>query len=424
LPSKHLLAIIAGRIATWRINVKGGKIYTAKLTFLLLLPLLWCLLLPVVADGRAEAAPGSVVAPEGGARGTIGKAAAEVPVVQIEGPNAGLVVGQSSPPIPALGSLIVLTSPPGARVFLDGQEQKGKSPLNIPDVLAGDHLVKVHLDQYYDAEQKVAVAVDWVSRVEFDLKGGHLEACGDQWLESEAAVRCRAEEEERKVAVLIGEFVKVAGGCFQMGDTVGAGWSDEKPVHEVCLDGFAIAKYEVTQGQWLAVMGRNPSYFKKGNNFPVEQVSWAEVQNFVSRLNTLTGRNFRLPSEAEWEYAARSGGKKELYAGGDNLGVLAWYVGNAGPFSHAVGTRQPNGLGIYDMSGNVAEWVQDWYDSEYYKISPRNNPVGPLGGCSGRVIRGGGWNIDAGLARAANRDRYEPTNRFAAVGFRLAYSIK
>jgi len=404
--------------------LKKGMIYIGGVALGLMLQLLLSPVLPVMVVGGAEAASASVVAPSGVDRGTAGAVGAGVPANQAVEPDPGPAVAENSSQIPGRGSLSVLTSPPGARVYLDGLEQKGKTPLNISEVQVGAHLLKVHLDRYFDAEQDVVVAVDWVSPVKFDLKGGHLEACGERWLEPEAAARCRAEEEERKWAVLLGEFVKVAGGCFQMGDSFGGGGSDEEPVHEVCVDNFAIGKFEVTQGQWLAVMGKNPSYFKNGNNFPVEQVSWSEVQNFITRLNMLSGRNLRLPSEAEWEYAARSGGKNELYAGGDNPGALAWYDGNAGPSSHAVGTRQPNGLGIYDMSGNVGEWVQDWYGSDYYKISPRRNPVGPLGGCSGRVVRGGGWNVEAGLARAVNRDRYEPTNRFAAIGFRLAYSIK
>lgn len=231
-------------------------------------------------------------------------------------------------------------------------------------------------------------------------------------------------DEEKKHAALLGEFVAVPGGCFQMGDSFGDGSFDERPVHEVCLDPFAIGKFEVTQGQWLAVMGKNPAYFKKGDNFPVEQVAWSEAQNFVTRLNEITGKNIRMPSEAEWEYAASSGGKKELYAGGDQISNLAWYDANSGSTPHAVGTKQPNGLGIYDMSGNVAEWVQDWYGSEYYSLSPRKNPVGQQGGAFGRVYRGGGWNTSPHMARTAKRDRYEPSNYFAAIGFRLAYSLK
>lgn len=391
-----------------------GKIFSKGVTFL---PLLF------LVAGVARALPGSEATPEGGTKGTV-RAGVEPPAVSSMGPGAGPAAGENSSINYGHGSLSVQSSPSGAKVFLDGLEQKGKTPLNIPAVPAGAHLVKVHLDRYYDAEREVVAVADWVSRVDFDLKGGHLEACGDKWLESEAAARCRAEEEERRFAVLVGEFVTITGGCFKMGDIFGDGWSDEKPQHEVCLDDFAIGKYEVTQGQWAAVMGKNAAYFKKGDKFPVEQVSWTEAQDFITKLNTLTGRKFRMPSEAEWEYAARGGGKKELYAGGNNLDALAWYDNNSGLTSHEVGTRKPNDLGIYDMSGNVAEWVQDWYDSEYYKFSPLKNPVGPLSGFYGRVLRGGGWNNDAGLARTVNRDRYEPSNRFAAVGFRLAYSLK
>jgi formylglycine-generating enzyme required for sulfatase activity len=400
--------------------VKKGKLCTVEMAFWLSLPLLLALVLGVATGTPVEAAPAMVAAP-----GDVGKSAAGTVAEPLAVPaKVEPAVGKDSPQVSGLGGISVFTSPPGATVYLDGREQKGRTPLNLIEIPAGPHSLKVHLDRFYDAEQAVLVEADWVAPAKFDLKGGHLEACGEKWLEPEAAIRCRAEEEERKFAALSGEFVKVAGGCFQMGDTFSSGWSDEKPVHEVCVDGFAIGKYEVTQGQWLAVMGKNPSYFKKGNNYPVEQVTWTEAQNFITKLNSITGKTFRMPSEAEWEYAARSGGKNELFAGGDIIGALAWYAGNAGPSSHAVGTKQPNGLGIYDMSGNVSEWVQDWYDSEYYKISPRNNPVGPLGGCYGRVIRGGGWNLEANLARVANRDRYEPSNRFAGVGFRLAYSTK
>lgn len=336
----------------------------------------------------------------------------------------GAAVDESYALTPEPGGLEVLTSPPGARVYLDGQEREGKTPKIFPELAVGAHQLKVHLDRYYDTEQTVEVEAGAVARIELELKGGKLIACGELWLEPEAARQCLAEMGEKIQVAAIGEFVSVPGGCFPMGDNFGGGGVDERPVHEVCLDPFAIGKFEVTQKQWLAVMDKNPAYFKKGDNFPVEQVSWSEAQNFITRLNEMTGKNFRMPSEAEWEYAARSGGKKELYAGGDKLADLAWYDANSGPTTHAVGTKQPNGLGIYDMSGNVAEWVQDWYGSEYYGLSPRSNPVGQQGGCFGRVYRGGGWNTGPGLARTAKRDRYEPRNYFAAIGFRLAYSVK
>lgn len=215
------------------------------------------------------------------------------------------------------------------------------------------------------------------------------------------------------------EFVRVEGGCFQMGDNFGDGDSNEKPVHEVCLDDYYIGKYEVTQGQWASVMGSNPSGFKKGDKYPVENVSWEDVQKFIDKLSRKTGRTYRLPTEAEWEYAARSGGKKEKYSGGSDDHRVAQYRYN---FTHRVGTKSPNGLGIYDMSGNVWEWVQDWYGKDYYSSSSRSNPQGPSSGSS-LQYRGGGWNSSSKGIRAANRGHgFKPVFRNNILGFRLALS--
>ena len=214
------------------------------------------------------------------------------------------------------------------------------------------------------------------------------------------------------------EFVWVEGGCFQMGDVFGDGDNDEKPLHEVCVDSFGMSRYEVTQGQWQKIIGNNPSRFTKGNNYPVEQVSWDDTQDFIRKLNSHSGRSFRLPSEAEWEYAARSGGKKEKYAGGNDVNRLAWYDGNSGGSTRPVGTKEPNGLGLYDMSGNVWEWCSDWYGENYYQQSPCNNPQGPSFG-SFRVIRDGCWNGSPWLTRSSNRDRFRPGYRLDNLGFRL-----
>jgi formylglycine-generating enzyme required for sulfatase activity len=214
------------------------------------------------------------------------------------------------------------------------------------------------------------------------------------------------------------EFVWVEGGCFQMGDTFGDGDNDEKPVHEVCVDSFVMSRYEVTQGQWQKIMGNNPSRFTKGSNYPVERVSWDDTQDFIRKLNTHSGKSFRLPTEGEWEYAARSGGKKEKYGGGSDVDRLAWYKGNSGGTTHPVGTKEPNGLGLYDMSGNVWEWCSDWYGKNYYQQSPRNNPQGPSVGPF-RVIRDGCWNGGPWLCRSANRDRFRPGYRLDNLGFRL-----
>lgn len=214
------------------------------------------------------------------------------------------------------------------------------------------------------------------------------------------------------------EFVWVEGGCYQMGNIFDDGSSDEKPAHEVCVDGFYLGKYEVTQGEWQAVMGYNPSYFKDGDNYPVERVIWNEAQDFIGKLNQFSGRTFRLPTEAEWEYAARSRGKKEKYSGGDNIKSVAWYNNNSNSESHPVGTKQPNGLGIYDMSGNVAEWCQDWYSSKYYSNSPRNNPQGPSSSLE-RVPRGGSWYDIKVDVRSTFRFGLTPDRRYDIIGFRL-----
>ena len=219
------------------------------------------------------------------------------------------------------------------------------------------------------------------------------------------------------------EMVYVEGGTFTMGATSEQGSdaeNDEKPAHNVTLSGYYIGKYEVTQELWKAVMGSNPSNFK-GDNLPVENVSWDDVQEFLRKLNAMTGKRYRLPAEAEWEFAAR-GGKSNLgykYSGSDNIGNVAWFDGNSDSRTHAVGTKSPNELGIYDMSGNVWEWCQDWYGGSYYGSSPRTDPKGPNSG-SNRVFRGGGWSGDAGYCRVSNRDCFTPGGRYIFLGIRLA----
>ncbi|MBF0419481.1 MAG: SUMF1/EgtB/PvdO family nonheme iron enzyme [Magnetococcales bacterium] len=220
-----------------------------------------------------------------------------------------------------------------------------------------------------------------------------------------------------------GEFVKVPGGTFQMGC---GSWQsncseDEKPVHDVKVGTFEIGKYEVTQGQWKDVMGSYPSNFSScGSNCPVENVSWGNARDFIGKLNSRSdGCTYRLPTEAEWEYACRSGGKNEKYCGGGNLDQLAWYDNNSGGKTHPVGQKTANGLGIYDMSGNVWEWVSDWYDEKFYANSPRDNPQGPSLG-SGGVRRGGSWDGNAAGVRSAYRLGDVPGGRNRAVGFRLS----
>ena len=222
---------------------------------------------------------------------------------------------------------------------------------------------------------------------------------------------------------LTSNMVYVSGGTFTMGVTSEQGSdadSDEKPTHSVTVSSFYICKYEVTQALWKAVMGSNPSNWK-GDNLPVERVSWDDCQTFIRKLNALTGKNFRLPTEAEWEFAARGGNNSRgyKYAGSNNIGDVAWYDGNSGNKTHTVGTKSPNELGIYDMSGNVWEWCQDWYGS--YSSASQTNPTGASSG-SYRVLRGGSWYYGARFCRSSLRSDNAPGYRYIYYGLRLVLS--
>ena len=214
------------------------------------------------------------------------------------------------------------------------------------------------------------------------------------------------------------EFVLIPAGEFLMGSNNGL--DSEKPVHRVRISkAFYLGKYEVTQGEWQAVMGNNPSRFRGAVNLPVEQVSWDEVQAFIRTLNEREGgARYRLPTEAEWEYAARAG-STTAYSFGDHpgqLGDYAWYGNNGGGQTHPVGQKKPNSWGLYDMYGNVWEWVQDWYGA--YRADAVTDPSGPPSG-SARVIRGGGWFPGAGDCRSAVRNFAGPGDRRGYLGFRL-----
>ncbi|MGM9831012.1 MAG: formylglycine-generating enzyme family protein [Paludibacteraceae bacterium] len=216
------------------------------------------------------------------------------------------------------------------------------------------------------------------------------------------------------------KMIQVEGGTFTMGATSEQGndaYGDEKPTHRVTLSDYYIGETEVTQALWKAVMGSNPSYYK-GDNLPVEQVSWEDCQTFIQKLNSLTGLRFAFPTEAQWEYAARGGKKSKgyKYAGSNSIGQVAWYKDNSNSKTHAVATKQPNELGLYDMSGNVYEWCQDWYGS--YSSAAQTNPTGASSGSS-RVNRGGGFYYDARYCRVSYRYGDAPTYRSGYLGLRL-----
>lgn len=214
------------------------------------------------------------------------------------------------------------------------------------------------------------------------------------------------------------EMVYIEAATFEMG--IDGGLKKEHPKHTVKLNSYSIGKYEVTQNLWVSVMGSNPSTFNTCGECPVEQVTPETVDAFISKLNALTGKKYRLPTEAEWEYASAGGAKSQnyTYSGSNNLDEVAWNVDNADEKTHPVGTKKPNELGLYDMSGNVWELCQDWYSPKWYKKSPSDNPVNTQKAVF-RLVRGGSWR--SGPERCYNeaRNRNSKHHHISNLGFRL-----
>lgn len=233
---------------------------------------------------------------------------------------------------------------------------------------------------------------------------------------------CNTKESKKEFTVngVTFTMVNVEGGTFTMGANDEPGCQDnEKPEHSVTVDDFLIGETEVTQELWNAVMGNNPSGFKNSPLHPVESVNWFECCDFIAKLNELTGENFRMPTEAEWEYAARGGNKSKgfLYCGSDSIADVAWYKDNSENITHPVKEKQPNELGLYDMSGNVWEWCNDWFGE--YSAEAVTNPTGAQDGRN-RIMRGGSWLIEPALCRPADRDSGSPKGGGCIVGLRLA----
>lgn len=239
------------------------------------------------------------------------------------------------------------------------------------------------------------------------------------------------QEQRRVLRELEDNMVWVEGGSLTMGATryqANTANRDETPAHQVTLSGFYISKYEVTQELWQVVMGTTirqqrdkagaSSLDGEGANYPMYYISWEECQTFISKLYSLTGKRYRLPTEAEWEYAARGGNRSNgyKYAGGSDLASVAWYNDNSSS-THEVGTKWANELGLYDMSGNLWEWCADWYGS--YSSGSQTNPTGPSSG-HGRVSRGGSWDNSAGNCRVLSRNSNTPVSRSRYMGLRLA----
>ena len=309
-------------------------------------------------------------------------------------------------------SIVVMSNMPDVEVFVDGNYKgitDSNNQLSIPDVASGTHQLKLKFGTTA-AEQTIAVHRNSI----FFKQDLRLSQSGSSSPSNLGDI----------------EMVYVKGGTFTMGATAEQGvdafrdvFRDERPRHSVTLSDFYIGKYEVTQAQWRAVMGNNPSYCK-GNNRPVQNVSWDDIQEFITKLNAQTGKKFRLPTEAEWEYAARGGNQSKgyKYSGSNNISEVAWYDDiSSNKKTHPVGQKSPNELGIYDMSGNVWEWCQDWKGD--YSSSSQTNPTGPSSG-SRRVLRGGGLDSPAEHCRVSIRTCSSPGDRYFGIGFRLACSAE
>jgi len=226
-------------------------------------------------------------------------------------------------------------------------------------------------------------------------------------------------DNQQRIEEILKDFVQVDGGTFIMGapDSIGA---DDEIQHSVNVATFYMQTTEVTQELYELVMGENPSENKAWKDMPVTNVSWEDCQAFIKKLNEITGKEYRLPTEAEWEYAARGGSKSlgYLYAGSNTLSEVGWYDENSGEAIHVIKEKKPNELGLYDMSGNVWEWCSDWYGPYRTDVKGSDNPKGPDNG-EYRVLRGGSWHGNANGCRSTIRGRINPGGRYDFIGFRL-----
>lgn len=361
------------------------------------------------------------------------------------------------------GTLDIVTDPPQAMISLDGR-MYGLSPRVISDLPFGSYTLTLEKADYTSVVMRVSINDTRPVKIEIPLLSGREVTLNSDPPGAEVTINQKVEgvtplviwlkygtyvvKFEREGMAVVetinvshtgkkdfsvelkdsrdpfdGQMVFVKGGSFRMGDTYGDGLQLEKPAHPVTVSDFYIGKYEVTQAQWKFIMDNNPSHFAGCDNCPVERVSWEDVQEFIKRLNELTGKNYRLPTEAEWEYAAKGGDQSRgyRYAGRNNINFVSWYSGNSGNKTNPVGQKEPNELGLYDMSGNVWEWVNDWFSN--YTDMPQTNPKGPEKG-DFKVVRGGSWFGYIGGSRPSSRGNDDITNRRSYIGFRLAKSVE
>ena len=327
-------------------------------------------------------------------------------------------------------TLSIRYTPSSATVLVDNRMVKGMNGVAKTTLPVGQHSYTVACDGYESEEGTVKLKASAPSNLQITLTKEAMamqqSTVPQPTVAQQPVVQTPVTNSDNiSIPVKDGvniDMVRVEAGTFIMGATpeMKDPYKDEKPAHQVTLtNDYYIGKYEVTQSLWKAVMESNPPYFK-GDNLPVV-INWDACQEFLSKLNSITGKAFRLPTEAEWEYAARGGKKSQgyQYSGSNNISDVAWYTDNSGSETHAVGTKQANELGIYDMSGNVSEWCQDWY--RRYNRSSLVNPTGATSG-SIRVFRGGDWNDAAKDCRLSCRCDHTPGIRVISLGLRLVLS--
>lgn len=337
-------------------------------------------------------------------------------------------------PKPTTGTLKITSTPSDASIKLDG-EYLGTTPLTLKNRKAGTYRVTFSAEGYETQTQSVTVTAGKTATCSATLKKKQVsQPVVQQPTTSTVPTTPPSPSSQTFTANGVSfKMIRVDGGTFTMRATSEQGSdadSDEKPTHRVTLSGYYIGETEVTQALWQAVMGTSVSDQRDkankewslrgvGNNYPMYYISWDECQEFILKLNALTGKSFRLPTEAEWEFAARGGNQSQgyKYSGSNTLGDVAWYGDNSGNETHPVKTKSSNELGIYDMSGNICEWCADWYGS--YNSSSQTNPTGAASG-SRRVSRGGSWVDNARGCRVAHRRRGAPVIRFSHLGLRLA----
>ncbi len=291
------------------------------------------------------------------------------------------------------GNILVRSTPPGARIALNSRDTGLTTEATVRNVPPGLHTIALSLAGYDEYVESVSLEAGQTALVDAALS---------PYVVKEPAM------------------VRLPGGTFMMGSESSEALKDEKPVHQVTLSSFEIGKFEVTQAEWISVMGSNPSLFK-GQRLPVENVTWAAVQIYIDKLNQLTGKAYRLPTEAEWEYACRAGTTSDRYG---ELDEIAWYPANCGGTTHEVGLKKPNAFGLYDMIGNVWEWVWECYGP--YSPEAVVNPKGDSQNCdeySGianvhHIVRGGSWTHETVCLRSPFRNIHY--HHFDVLGFRLA----